>query len=201
MDGNIHPPEITDSPWFWVCVFSAMALAGTIAIGPKYELRQSSIELRHEARLRSSEFEARVAAAGGDRARAREQMQREYAKEQFDEQFNEQREIAVRLAPLYLLISIIFLASLGRVCWLQAKAEQAPLLDWRRGILLLLSIIYGSAMLVAIWYAYSAEPDPDVNYITWGLRRADKAMQIFLIASILMGLALTGLWRKKEKPS
>jgi hypothetical protein len=44
------PP--TDSPWFWVLLFSGMALAALLAIGPKYGGRQARLERQYQARER-----------------------------------------------------------------------------------------------------------------------------------------------------
>ena len=47
-----HPPPVTDSPWFWVLIFTAMALAALLAIGPKYGGRQARLERQYQARER-----------------------------------------------------------------------------------------------------------------------------------------------------
>ena len=43
---------VTDSPWFWVLMFSGMALAALLAIGPKYGGRQARLERQYQARER-----------------------------------------------------------------------------------------------------------------------------------------------------
>jgi hypothetical protein len=43
---------VTDSPWFWVLIFSGMALAALLAIGPKYGGRQARLERQYQARER-----------------------------------------------------------------------------------------------------------------------------------------------------
>ena len=192
------PSEITDSPWFWVCVFSAMALAGTLALSPKYAERQREVELEYEGHLRSQEFKTRVVAADGDKERVRQEMAREHEGETLDTE----RELAIRLTPFYVLLTVVFLVSLGRVCWIQAKAEQAPLLDLPRSTLLLLAGILAGAMFTVIWYTSSttlADTDQSYfEYVPWALDRSGKTMLIFLIASILMVLALSQL--RKRKP-
>ena len=42
----------TDSPWFWLLVFSSMALAALLAIGGKYGQRQARMERQYQARER-----------------------------------------------------------------------------------------------------------------------------------------------------
>jgi hypothetical protein len=48
MDSNCKPP-ITDSPWFWVCIFSAFALFLFWWFGGKYGDRQAQLERRFQA--------------------------------------------------------------------------------------------------------------------------------------------------------
>lgn len=43
---------LTDSPWFWLLVFSAMALVALLAIGGKYGQRQARLERQYQARER-----------------------------------------------------------------------------------------------------------------------------------------------------
>jgi hypothetical protein len=47
--------SITDSPWFWVMMFSLMALGALAAIGGKYGRRQAAIERQYQARTRVAE--------------------------------------------------------------------------------------------------------------------------------------------------
>jgi hypothetical protein len=48
-------PSVTESPWFWVLMFSGMALAALLAIGPKYGGRQARLERQYQARERIAE--------------------------------------------------------------------------------------------------------------------------------------------------
>ena len=43
---------LTDSPWFWVLLFSAVALAALVAIHGKYSRRQAGMEIKYQARER-----------------------------------------------------------------------------------------------------------------------------------------------------
>jgi len=45
-------PSCTDSPWFWVLIFSGMALGALVSIGPKYGGRQARLERQYQARER-----------------------------------------------------------------------------------------------------------------------------------------------------
>ncbi|MEO2049595.1 MAG: hypothetical protein ABGX16_23810 [Pirellulales bacterium] len=43
-------PPITDSPWMWLALFSAVGLSALLATGGKFGKRQSGIERRYQAR-------------------------------------------------------------------------------------------------------------------------------------------------------
>jgi hypothetical protein len=43
---------LTDSPWFWAALFSAVALAALFAMHGKYGKRQANIEQKYQARER-----------------------------------------------------------------------------------------------------------------------------------------------------
>ncbi|HZZ28354.1 MAG TPA: hypothetical protein VFE46_10170 [Pirellulales bacterium] len=60
-------PSVTDSPWFWVMLFSLAGLAALFTIGPKFERREASIEEKFHARERGLGREA-IDAASGDAA-------------------------------------------------------------------------------------------------------------------------------------
>ena len=47
---NPTSPPLTDSPWFWLRLFSYAALIVLVAIGPKYSQRQRQIELQYQSR-------------------------------------------------------------------------------------------------------------------------------------------------------
>jgi hypothetical protein len=48
-------PPLTDSAWFWVVVFSTMAMLALATISPKYVLRQERLERMAEGRRRAAE--------------------------------------------------------------------------------------------------------------------------------------------------
>jgi len=62
---------ITDSPWYWVLLFSLMALLVLVVIGPKYGRRQSAMERKYQARERIEEQRA-ARNNPGDNARSDE---------------------------------------------------------------------------------------------------------------------------------
>ncbi len=43
-------PPITDSPWFWFSLFTAVGLAALLATGGKFGKRQANIENKYQAR-------------------------------------------------------------------------------------------------------------------------------------------------------
>jgi hypothetical protein len=47
-----QPPPVTDSPWFWLLLFSLMGLGAIGAIHGKYGRRQAGIERQYQARDR-----------------------------------------------------------------------------------------------------------------------------------------------------
>lgn len=55
IDGITDRRRLSDSPWYWVLVFSLMALAGLAAISGKYGRRQANIERQYQARERIAE--------------------------------------------------------------------------------------------------------------------------------------------------
>ena len=56
---------LTDSPWFWLLLFSLFALVMLHVIGGKYSLRQSQLERQHQGR----QFAHQAATDGGDASR------------------------------------------------------------------------------------------------------------------------------------
>ncbi len=87
---------LTDSPWFWVLVFSLMAVAALVAIGPKYGRRQARLELQYQARERIA-AERAAKSSQGDASRINDRAER--------------REFASpdeTLIPLWPLAAILF---------------------------------------------------------------------------------------------
>jgi len=60
MPGPENAPSlsVTESPWFWVMLFSLAGLAALATIGPKFEQREQVIETKFHARERAAGREA-----------------------------------------------------------------------------------------------------------------------------------------------
>jgi hypothetical protein len=174
-------PELTDSPWFWATIFSSMAVAGAIAIAPKYNVRQRQIEIRQTARQRSVEYANRVAKADGDTQQARLTG----PAEDYD-QYVSQNSLLVEIAPIIGLLGTVFIVSLVRLCWVQAKSENAPVIDRKRGIVMLLAFIFYGRMLYSVWSTYGVVDSVEMIFL------------LAMIASILLALGLSAVWRTKR---
>jgi hypothetical protein len=94
---------LTDSPWFWLIVFSVSALGGLLAIAPKYAIRQAGVELKSTAR----EEVARRSQAGEPLAEA--------PAETFDAA-DQQTPLRVPLWTLGVTI-VMLLAAMGLGAW------------------------------------------------------------------------------------
>ncbi len=68
MSSSAPVPPVTDSPWFWVMLFSLAALAGIATIGPKFEKREQAIETKFHARERGLKREAAEPSAADGQA-------------------------------------------------------------------------------------------------------------------------------------
>ena len=96
-----HRLSVTDSPWFWVLMFSGMALAALVAIGPKYGGRQARLERQYQARERIAERRD----ANNETARVRTGDQAERR------DLASAGETLVPLWPLALLLSVVVILS------------------------------------------------------------------------------------------
>lgn len=55
------PPRrksITESPWYWVCLFCTAGLVALVLVGPKFEARQAQIERQYQGRERAAQQRA-----------------------------------------------------------------------------------------------------------------------------------------------
>lgn len=55
------PPRrksITESPWYWACLFCTAGLVALVLVGPKFEARQAQIERQYQGRERAAQQKA-----------------------------------------------------------------------------------------------------------------------------------------------
>ncbi len=104
-----RPDHPLESPWFWLLVFSLMALVAVVLIGPKYMRRQARLEQKLEGRVR-----------------AQQPLETRPAETQLGERGGGENDI-VTIAPL-----ASFLGILVGVAWFQWTRERASWLKQRR---------------------------------------------------------------------
>jgi hypothetical protein len=65
---SLQKEPMTDSPWLWSAVFTAVGLAALIATGGKLGKRQANIENKYQARAAVASGQVEVEARGGQMA-------------------------------------------------------------------------------------------------------------------------------------
>jgi hypothetical protein len=106
------PFRPTDSPWFWGCLFSVMALVGMALIAPKYDIRQRQCVGRFLGRL-LAHIERSRRAAGLEPVDLAETA--------------EDRDVVApgRIVPLWTLATIAVLAAAGSAVMFAREMRQA----------------------------------------------------------------------------
>lgn len=61
---------MTDSPWLWFALFSAVGLAALLATGGKFGKRQANIERKYQARAAVASGQVRIEESGTGEKRA-----------------------------------------------------------------------------------------------------------------------------------
>jgi hypothetical protein len=87
---------ITESPWFWMCLFASMGLMGLWAIGQRYGVRQTQVEQKAQARLRAAER------AGGGEVKT---------------EVSSRGHLEVSLEPLYLVLGAVLIFAWAVLWW------------------------------------------------------------------------------------
>jgi hypothetical protein len=106
----------TDSPWFWLLIFSTGALAALISMGPKYARRQLQLERQYLGRTYSSRppaDERELAATG----------------EELD---NSEKETLITLLPIYVIVAAVQILSvlmLIRLRWTRTSSVSGMRID------------------------------------------------------------------------
>jgi hypothetical protein len=94
-------PPITDSPWLWFALFTAVGLAALLATGGKFGKRQANIENKYQARsaIASGTLEIKDDGAGEKRAVG-------------TPNYSTPDKPVIPLWPLEILLAVIFAGSL-----------------------------------------------------------------------------------------
>jgi hypothetical protein len=111
---------LTDSPWFWAFMFSAIGLLGVWAISGKYDDRQKRVEARYEARERIDANRQGAGAAADDSA----SLQAGYSSE---------RRVPLHfLAGGLLIVSVVSIVMLSRAGRCTTTAERTENIEPQR---------------------------------------------------------------------
>jgi len=98
----VSRPPITESPWFWACLFASMGLVALWAMGPKYGDRQLLEERKAQGRMRAAER-----AVGGE-------MQTEVSRE---------GDLEIPLRPLYAILSAALMIAWALLWWSHIRPQ------------------------------------------------------------------------------
>ena len=102
---ELHPPlrePITDSPWLWFALFSAVALAALLATGGKFGKRQANIENKYQARtaVASGAMEIETDGSGAKRVAA-------------VPEYSTPEDPLIPIWPIQIILGVILVASLA----------------------------------------------------------------------------------------
>ena len=87
---------MSESPWFWACLFASAGLMALMAVGPKYGDRQLLEERKAQGRMRAAEH-----ASGGEMAT----------------EVSSEGDLAVPLKPLYGVLAAALAIAWGILWW------------------------------------------------------------------------------------
>ena len=96
-ESNQKKPPLTDSPWFWLYIFSTAALIALVVAQPKYRPRQTQLERRFLARqeggqtIKGSDGGTIVKPTGDN--------------------------LILRLGPLFLIVGSLLMVAWSRLWW------------------------------------------------------------------------------------
>jgi hypothetical protein len=99
LDRKLGSEPITDSPWLWSALFTAVGLAALLATGGKLGKRQANIENKYQARAAVASGQVQVEEQGG-------QMAARGAPE-----YSTPEETVIPLWPVELILGVICAAS------------------------------------------------------------------------------------------
>lgn len=101
-DGTSPRPPITDSPWFWFSLFTAVGLSALLATGGKFGKRQANIENKYQARSAVASGALEVGSGGAGAAKASKLPT-----------YSTPDKTLIPIWPLQIVIGLIFLGSLA----------------------------------------------------------------------------------------
>ena len=102
---------VTDSPWFWACVFCTFALIALVMMEPRYGRRQARIEREYQARQMSGR------AVGTDSGPV---------------QLSSADNTIITLGPLYAVLSVVLLCAWGGFVFQRLRSEEQGARSKRR---------------------------------------------------------------------
>jgi len=94
----------TESPWFYIALFSAAGLAAAVAIAPKYSRREAALEQKYEARQQA--------------ARRQEAPANQHKEQRLETGGSPpKRSLIVPLNLLMLVLSVVLVTSILALAW------------------------------------------------------------------------------------
>jgi len=117
---NKKKPPITDSPWLWFALFSAVGLMTLLATGGKFKHRQAGIERRGQARVAVAEGSVEVTDDGTGRKTVTGKP--EYSRPEMTE---------IGLLPISITVGSVLLVSLGLLARerFSVRTKEKPQMD------------------------------------------------------------------------
>jgi hypothetical protein len=91
---------ITDSPWFWFALFTAVGLSALLATGGRLGKRQTNIENKYQARAGVASGQVQIEAEGGAKRAAAAPR------------YSTPEQQVIPLWPLEIVLGLIFVGSL-----------------------------------------------------------------------------------------
>jgi hypothetical protein len=112
-------PAVTDSPWFWVLLFSLAGLAALLLISSQYAKRQRRLEMQYQARQEMT----RRQVTGEPKARA--------SGEEGDAAPPAPGELIIPLWPV--AVALVVVAAVAARMLVRSRATAAAAIDTQRG--------------------------------------------------------------------
>jgi hypothetical protein len=94
---------VTDSPWFWVLVYSAVPLVALALLSQKYAARQSQLERQYQARERVAEGDPLYSSSAQPAEDAQREPTASYKKQVNRRSYSSPNDTLISLKPLIAL--------------------------------------------------------------------------------------------------